>query len=482
MIKLKKSKIASVFARKANDSHQKDQVQLSTPKTTTAVSATAEATDATMAVKTNDQQSNLFHLNIDCIAKIFDYLSFNDLINCAQTCKLMQTVAGHIFQLYYPLANAIVDDGHIYVDVNGIRYDIDILTEYVKSVMFTNVMCDRSNGNPDAIQWHQFKSITHVNFYYARFNAQQIRLIANILHQAETIVLSNCQFDDGLFPEFLAMCHRPRQLIIGMTYNCGVSWLHGQYPTLQHVGIWPILRSCGELQELRQFLHQNPNIESIVVSLKFLFDNKQSIMATKIHDLHIVLDDVNFQAFFSLIRDLYENGAYQRFHMKFFEYLDLTQQLIDQLPTINGLVGFRVPFNASDMDLNSLVNLEILQFACGINQIKNAPQLAQNLTQLKEIYFHKASIGDILPFVLELTKLRKISVEKFMNNNGSQWINLHAINEQRKRLRETTTNHVSKVTLFMVEEIYLRTRVKSISMNLQYVEMQRFEREYKCKF
>lgn len=473
MIKLKKPKIGSIFAQ--NPKQFLPPATITTTSTSAAVTATVSI-DKVKPVNTG-QQSHLFKLDIDCMAKIFDYLSLKELINCAQTCKLMQAVCGHIFQLYYPYANAIVDDDHIFVDMDGSRYNIDIFTEYVKCVMFTNLACDRT-----AIQWHRFKSVVHANFYYARFNAQQIRLVGNILLQAKSIILSNCQFDgDELFHEFFAKCHRTRRLIIGMVYNCGLNWLHEKYPMLQHVGIWPILRSPGELRGMQDFLHQNSQISTFVFSLKFIFANKRSIMTMKVKDLHVVLDDEHFQEFCELLRELYENGVYQRLSMKFFEYFEVTQQIMDQLPTINGLIGFRVPFNAHDIDLNSLVNLETLEFACNINQVKNVPSLAQNLTQLRSIHFHKASIDDILPFLRQLPKLKKISVEKITNSNDDQWIDLREINEKRKQLLETT-NNVSRVVIYIVEEFYLRTRLKSTTMSLRFVEMQRYEREYKLKF
>lgn len=72
--------------------------------------------------KNSDINPRIFKLNIDCLDKIFDYLSVSDLHSFGQTCKAMQQVAGEYFKLNYVAAPKFCEkDGiHIeYFDNNG---------------------------------------------------------------------------------------------------------------------------------------------------------------------------------------------------------------------------------------------------------------------------------------------------------------------------------------------------------------------------
>lgn len=46
-------------------------------------------------------QSPIFKLNIDCLDKIFDYLSFHDVNSIGQACKPLYEFAGEYFQAIY---------------------------------------------------------------------------------------------------------------------------------------------------------------------------------------------------------------------------------------------------------------------------------------------------------------------------------------------------------------------------------------------
>lgn len=427
---------------------------------------------ATVPAETNKSKAEmpaLFMLNIDCFANILDYLSLIDLANVASTCKLLLKVAGYIFQLHYPFAHAIIDDDGMHLENHlEMKQYIYIFSEYIQCITFSNVMIDGTSQT----QWHRFKSVKRVNFYYTRFNVNNFNLVKNILQNVETVELSDCSFGGNIFERFLDLCKYLKKLIITINYDYNASWLHQKYPRLEYVSIVPIVYIRREINEFTGFFNRNPNVRKFFTSSKFLLDNKSFIAQAKFDDLKISIDDLNFDTFNNIINELYANGVYKRFHVTFFECFKIDQPFIDQLLSIKALVGLTLPANIIDLDLNSFVNLEVLRFDCNISKIINMTQLAQNLTNLREISFKKASIEDILPFVYQLPKLRKIAVEKLIDFRRG--INLLALNEKRKKLFEIAI-HVSKVIIYIPETAYLLTRSRSITMSQKLVEIQRYD-------
>lgn len=419
----------------------------------------------------SQQSPAIFKLDIVCFEKVFDYLSITELFNVAQTCKLMHKVAGHIFQLHYPFAIGIVDDGHLFLrNHDEVRHYVNIFSEYIHSVVFAE--CNDTSKEISHTQFHQFKSIKIAHFQYVQLKEDNIQMMNEMLRNVELVQLTACQFEDGLFERLLNQCEKLKFLAITQAYNCGVTWLHQKYPSLDQVAILPILNGCRKISELTVFFQQNPNVRKFFTSSKFLTDNKEFIMDAKFDVLKIIVDDLNFDAVCSLLRKLYVRGVYKRFFIGFFEYFDMKQPFIDQLRALNGLIGLRVPFNVVDVNLNSLVNLEYLRFDCNINQIVSMHELAQNLTNLKLISFYKACTDDILPFVYQLPKLKKIAIGK--TDDCCRGINLWALNNKREKLHEITS-HVSKVIIYVPEIAYLLTRSRSISMSLKLVEVQRYD-------
>lgn len=428
-----------------------------------------EAVEAIAAADAVKPQPAIFKLNVDCFVKIFDYLSIVELLNMAQTCKLMQNVAGFIFQLHYPFAVGVVDDGNLFLrNHDEVQHNVNIFREYIKLVIFAF-----GSTRYDISHWH-LKSVKIAQFHYARLKEARIQMMNDMLRNAEVVQLTACQFDDGTFECLLNKCEKLKFLAINFwpAYNCGVNWLHQKYPSLEQVAILPILKGCRQIQELAIFFKQNPNVRKFLTSSKFLSDNKAFIMDAKFDELKIIVDDLNFEAFFQLLKELHGKGIYKRFHIGFFEYFDMKQRFIDLLSSVNGLIAIRVPFNADNVDLNSLVNVEYLRFDCKINQIINMEQLAQNMVNLKLISFYKASIDDILPFVYQLPKLKKVAVEK--TDDFHRVINIWAVNKNREKLHETAA-HVSKVTIYIPECAYLFTRSRSITMSERLVEIQRYD-------
>lgn len=413
----------------------------------------------------------IFKLDIVCFEKVFDYLSISELFNVAQTCKLMQKVAGYIFQLHYPFAVGIVDDGHLFLrNHDEVCHFVNIFSEYIHSVVFAE--CNNTSNAISHTKFHEFKSIKIAHFQYAQLKEDKIQMMNEMLRNVELVQLTACQFDEGLFERLLDKCEKLKFLAITLAYNCGVSWLHQKYPSLDQVAILPILNGCRKISELTGFFQQNPNVRKFFTSSKFLTDNKEFIMDAKFDALKILVDDLNLDAFCLLLRELYARGVYKRFYIGFFEYFEMKQPFVDQLSTVDGLVGLRVAFNAVNINLNSLVNLEYLRFDCNIDQITSMNQLVRNLTNLKLISFYKASVDNILPFVCQLPKLRKIAVEK--TDDFCDGIDLCALDNERKKLYDISA-HITKVIIYIPETAYLRTRSRSITMSHNLVEVQRYD-------
>lgn len=416
------------------------------------------------------QMPAIFKLNIDCFAKIFDYLSLVELINVAQTCKLLHKVCGHIFQLHYPFANVIVgENGEMHLENHReVNECVVTFSEYIRCVVFSEVL----NDNPSPIEWQQFKSLKRVNFYCAKFNEKKLGYVKDLLKNAEIVELSDCGFFGTTFEQFLDACENIKNLTITISYDYNENWFNKNYPHLETVSIVPIVYYRQQIYELSEFFKQNANVSKFFMSSKFLLDNRAFIMQAKFDQLKVQVDAFDFSTIRNVMNVLHANGVYKRFYITFFDCFKFTQSFIDQMNSINALVGLKVPFNTTNLDLSGLGQLEVLRFDCDVDRIINMSELTQNLANLREISFVTASIDDVLPFACRLPKLKKIAVEKLVDF----WrdIDLLAVNEQRRKLFESVV-HVSQVIIYIPEMAYLRIRKKFLTMSLEFVAVLRYE-------
>lgn len=424
------------------------------------------------AATSEDSKPKIYKLNINCFETIFDYLSLEDLSACAQTCKLLQRVCGHVLRTKYPFLRVFIDEyGDCLSDRLGLQINLNMLREYIEPITFVTDI-----STFPVSEWQQFKSVKYICFMSTIFTGTEMDTIKVVLEDVNAMELMGCEFQNtGLIQRLLELCNNLKHFAIRcpLDYN-DTAWLLQKYPKLERLAILPLTNE--RINELSTFFELNPNVRHFMVDSDFLWINRMAMMQVKLDELFIYLsndfcyeyNDSKLIEYFSVLNEWNANGVYKRLHI----VGELKQQIIDKLMTVNGFVGLKSTALSVDTNFIPLVNLEILHFDHFTCDFINMTQIAENLKNLKDVSFLDGNYNTILPFIQQSPKLKRIVV-KYMDSDDDR-NELLAFNRERKKLYEILGN-ASKVTIYIPETQYLKIRMKSITMYLDLVEIRPFE-------
>lgn len=427
---------------------------------------------ATSSASLDDSKPKIYKLNINCFEAIFDYLSLEDLSACSKTCKLMQTVAGHILRTKYTFLRVFIDEfGDCLSDRLGEQINLNMLREYIEPITFVTLI--------DAIsvsEWQRFKSVKFICFMSTTFTGTEIETMKVVLDQLTAVDLMGCEFERvGLMQRLLELCKNMKHFAIRCPLNYNdTEWLLQKYPKLENLTILPLANE--KINELPTFFEVNPNVRNFMVDSDFLWINRMAMMHVQLDELFIYLsndfcydyNDSKMIEYFDALNEWNANGVYKRLHI----IGELKQQIIDKLITVKGFVGLKSTALSVDTNFTSLANLEIFDFDHFTSDIINMTAIAENLKNLKEISLLDGNYSNILPFIQHSPKLKRIVV-KYMESDDDR-NELLAFNRERRKLCEILGD-VSKVTIYIPETQYLEIRMKSVTMFLDLVEIRPFE-------
>lgn len=436
-------------------------------------SSTEAAKSSSSSSTSDDSKPKIYKLNINCFETIFDYLSLEDLAECAKTCKLMQKVAGHILRKKFPYLRVFIDEyGDCLSDRLGLQINLNMLREYIEPISFVTDI----NTTISAAQCKQFKSVKYICFSGLIFTSTEMETVKVILDNVNAMELMCCEFEcTGVIQRLLELSKNLKHFAIrsSLDYN-DTAWLLQKYPKLEHLAILPLTNE--RINELPTFFELNANVRYFMVDSDFLWINRMSMMQIKLDELFIYLSndfcyeysDSKLNEYFGVLNEWHANGIFKRLHL----IGEVKQEIIDKLITLNGFIGLKSTALGMDANFTSLVNLQILHIDHFTSEFMDMTPIAEKLKNLKEIGFLDADFKSLLPFIQHAPKLKRIVV-KYMESD-EDFNELLAFNRERRKLCALVGN-VSKVTIFIPETPYLNIRHKSVTMYLDLVEIRPFE-------
>lgn len=307
----------------------------------------------------------------------------------------------------------------------------------------------------------------------------QIDAIKELLSHVENIQIdcttTKCDFHEG----FLRYCSRMKHLMLRGS-SCtiignGNTWLHRQYPTLEHFGVDDRFYNQPELKciDLRDFFELNPNIRIFSSTIDYFWQNREWILGSNIRIDRLDIwnnfrSDIGIGHVCDLLNELHDQGFHQR--LTFYLFKCDPEDLSD-ISRLRALEGLALPhFGANSFDLPLLTNLKELSLYNF--PVRNLEGLPNNLPNVQRICICGPYLDMILPFVHRCPTLKQIKVRPlwygaFGNPEGTDTINLQALNNQRKKL-----TNAQKITIFVNEEIYLTYKWKQ-ETNFSLVELER---------
>lgn len=422
-----------------------------------------------------EESTNIFKLDNDCLSLTFDYIPLQDLASFAKTCKNLKKVAGEYFRDNY-FERARGQYGEIHAENFEAR--IDCFSQYIRRILLLE------DGDLSIFQANHFQILTEIEINEG--NLRNIESVKNILPKIETLKFINCEFDGDVDETFLSNCgnlkrlyvrdnsircndqHSQRDIFIGNSNK----WLTNRYPTLEHFEV----NSRRKMNEVIEFLIRNSNIRRFSTRIEFLIENEDAIAASGIHlDVLAILhenteiNETMFSTFTTQLLKLQKRGFFKQLHLYFCraarEYI-YPPNLMPAVKIMHGI--FKTPFPVS-----GYVSLQEL-YLYYLTQIIDLEATLNQLTKLNYVYFVQEQIDHILPFIKRLPNLRKIKVDSVLYglhfNHNNNVLNISAVNDEREKCP-----NAKQLTIYVNEQIFLATKMAFNQTAFNLIEIKRIE-------
>lgn len=441
----------------------------------------------------SDAVPSIFKLNVDCLDKIFDYLSVGDLQSFGQTCKTMQQVTGAYFKINYVAAPKFCENDGIYTEYHG----HDGATQRANTSAFNEFITYMSHYYEKMhplkyVELHsnEFASMNHIYLVCVySLNKTRIRCIQQVLSKVETVQVRNSTVEGDFYETLLKFCGNLKQLYVQeadvghrRSWNNQIDnnkWLLHSYASLEHFELIP--KSSYHIPELIPFFERNQSVRSFSTSSTCLWNHKDEFLKSnvKLDILEVKFfstyydvdsDDSDFSIMSSicnLLNELYERGFYKRLH---FYVPRLNHKCSELLVSVHGLEKLCIKEFSESFNLVHLTNLKELDILNGGNA-GDMEILSNSLVNLQRLFLRNASYNMLLPFIRRSMKLMKVKLfPNRKDSSDSSILKILTLNMEREKLCGA-----DKVTIFVPDNIFLATKwkINNGSTNLNLVEMRR---------
>lgn len=425
-----------------------------------------------------DHSPDIYNLPIELLADTFDYLSLEDLWSLRLTSKWFHQVAGFCFQKNYSaLVMHIKDMDALYLNV---------FQQFIQAIAFKNDYYFWKFANRITEQhFQQLKSIKLVGVNSHTLKNEQLQ---TILSRIECLNICGCSISLSVIESIPVLCPNLKHLSIHT--NLKNEWIACKYPKLES---FRFTGSNGMDVEISPFLKMNPNIRRLEISSEHLWNNRDSLKASRL-TLDELTIKINSQDEICrlklLLHELYYMGLYKRLNIKSSSKIDI-EFYIGELTSLHALIKLHLNSWQNDrFALSAFRHLEEIYVYNSFN-INDIEATVANLKNLERIQFKHADVVDLIPFIRKSRKLTKIIVSKFVlidlnveipkgglkfisvGGNGlieQTVVNLSTLNAERAKLPNAT-----KITLIVDERTYLATKWAMKATDFEYIQMRRFE-------
>lgn len=431
----------------------------------------------TILTLSNIESSSIFILNSDCLFKIIDYLSLEDVYAFSKTCHHLQQVAGGYFQCNYPAATIIgLDDGIL---VQGSYSKMNGFSAFIQNISIRGHVNGVDFG--DAIKKFQFiaancgESLKKMELINVSLHYDGIMCITKILSQIETLTMNETLLFAFHWEYFLKYCVNLHRLSVVLSTNCEHLWLLHRYPKLEHLEL-TTTKYGFSIDELRSFFDQNPNITSFSTTATYFSCNRIALKNAKLNELTIQIEDsykINLKLLANILNEFYQRSIYKRLYLHILpkkeKKTDKKNEMIGFIQSLNALEMLSISNYDCKIVLPPLINLKELNVFNG-SRINNLKDLATQLMNLECIQFYMATSNDILPFIQKSQKLNKIKVKKLEKGTffNGEILQIGRLNAERKKLIDAP-----KVTIYIKQNIYLATKWAITRTDFNFIEMKR---------
>lgn len=454
---------------------QTNQKEILVAGTSSEATATAYAAVASNAI----QETRLPYLKliVDCWVHILDNLSFNDILQLAQTCKRMNRLAGYYFSEYLDLQCSYQcsyrdDLGYNFYDAGfGATNLHSDFYQFIRELKIYSGSFELKIDYTDCIRNAQaFSSLK-------RIVLDKVRMVhfQSSLNNVELLELSS---DGEVYEPIAKYCPKLKYLIV--TDESDVSdRLYSEYhPSLEYLKHRSCkINSLTPLSELKTFLEKHSKLKHFETDFCFLWANRDLLLETNVQldSLGIYLvswceTTLPFDQFSNYLKRLYARGFYKSLHLRFLAfgiYDQFDRISFDTLSALPSLESMKNIPLLSTIDIPHLENLKELHIN-HIEQTLNMEYLAKKLVKLERLTIWSRR-SDVLAFIRYSKKLKKLTTDPMDFYTGDKWsLDAFAWNEERKKLE-----NACQVSIHVREEVYLSEKWKSKYLCFSHVKITR---------
>ncbi|XP_031640983.1 uncharacterized protein LOC116352482 [Contarinia nasturtii] len=435
---------------------------------------------AVVAVNEVQPRAEIFKLNIDCFEEVFDYLSLSDLTAMGQTCKRMERIAGHCFQLSYKAKPANFFNRNSFYLPMGSEVKVDCFKNLLQKIYYhrpstTFTIGPRNVSHNEMMQLEtqltHSTSIKEIEITRFRLTMDRINQLKVVLSKIERVIIKSCRFNEIELDAFIAACSKVKYLSIGRETQHKCQWMRRIYPTLEHIEFKRF--AAKDVPALITFLELNTTIKQFSVDMELLLSKQNLFKNSSIKLGTLAIDcDAEYKdecdLYCQLLNELYDSGFYKKLHLTFNGFR-IRQKVVDKLASVKGLVKLRVEQHENRINFGALSNLEELY----INSIFYIGDHVNQdfLPKLKRIVSEVFS-DDILPFICHSRNLNKIKVKIFQNGTyfdlNRKIVDLFALNKEREKLAGA-----HKIAIYVEDEVYLATKWAMKQTDFSLIQMKR---------
>lgn len=419
----------------------------------------------------------LLKLPIELFQFIFNYLSLKDLVAIGETCKYLNKVAGKHFQLNYPgLKVSFRRDG---IFTSFPRIKLNFFTPFIQYISISDTS-ELSLFLSNYSKFHQLRVIRlySIDFSTVEFEGLKLMDMRRVLDQVDYLRIDRCEsiLKAGIFLDLFPNLNRLALRVNSLGIREEIEWVLKKYPLLKRLEF----TSSRLIPELATILGSNTNIRDLQMPTSFLWKNRHSfrrITKVSIDELSISFDSLGGNAglyrasvvkLFKILNELQANGFYKQLRINL-PFLKVSKFIVRELEQFKSLISL---YSLCDVvpavALSSLNNLREIRFN-DANDIKNLDVLAIHLEKLELIHFFIGKITDLMPFLRQSKKLKKIKIENLRHsdhlNECRKAIALSVLNKERSKLKNAT-----KIILYVAEHVYLTTKA-IYETNLEFITL-----------
>lgn len=411
-----------------------------------------------VAVAVDEPTPPIFKLNDDCCFALFDFLPRRSLNSFGQTCKWAQRVAVDFYRMKHSASTCSV---HL---LNPDVFDLEnaqklsIFQDSLKPYQHVKEFCNCNQST---------KQITLAG---TTLSIAKVKCLKKVLQRVERVTLHKCKLNGDFYDKFLKFCPSLKVLCIHnrnpnedyVLFGANNGWLTRKYPTLERLELW--YGNASQIDELKIFFEQNPNVRCFAINSKFLSANWGLFKSKhiKLNVLAIRFDSDNAVEYRNELNSLHERGVFQRLH--WYSYEEIPYEVASSKGLEKLAAWF---FNVHDSEtitplLDSLKEL-IIRNICGDSH----EAIARDLVNLERIHIGVPTSEAIASFIRHAANLKRIKISCGYGIETSG-LNLAAWNKQRLEL-----SGAQKVTIYVPEYVYLATKWATDRTEYSLISLQR---------